>query len=457
MTDVVETVVETAAGVVANDLGRPEIANEQSPARLNVSIMGTDSIVRGTLGNGLRVVTEEMPSLRSVAVGLWIGTGGIDEPEKVLGASHFLEHLGFKGTSRRSAIEIAQEIESIGGDMNAFTAHELTCFYVRVPDVHLELAIDMLTDVVWSPTLDAADVDQEREVILEEIRMRDDQPDDVVHETFMEAMFAGHPLSRSVLGTPESVAAMTRDDIANYHAAHYVPSNTVIAVAGNATHEQVTALVEARHPDTGASRPKREAPSIDPVRPLIVTRRPSEQAHVVLGHRSFAREDPDRYALAVLNQALGGGMASRLFQEVREKRGLAYSVYSFRSAYADVGAMAVYVGTGPEKVHETLSVVRDVLSEVIENGLTDAEVASSKGHLTGATALALESSSSRMQRIGRGELIEKTIPTLDDLTAYVAAVTPDDVRRVARRMFEGPEVLAVAGPFDESDFSGQAI
>jgi predicted Zn-dependent peptidase len=412
-------------------------------------------IHRTTLDDALRVVTEPMPTLRSVAVGCWIGTGGIDEPDRILGASHFLEHLGFKGTDRRSAHEIASAVESVGGDMNAFTAHELTCFHVRVPDEHLELALDILTDVVWSPALRAPDVDQERGVILEELHMRDDQPDDVVHEQFMEAVFPHHPLGRAVLGTAETIGAMTRDDIAGYHAAHYLPSNTVLSVAGNVEHEQVLDLLATRRPDGGGSRPARTTTPLTPVRTLVVTNRPSEQAHVVLGHRSFRRDDPDRYAFAVLNQALGGGMASRLFQEVRERRGLAYSVYSYRAAYADAGAVAVYVGTGPDKVHETLDVVQGVLDAVVAEGLPDDEVAAAKGHLKGATALSLESSSSRMHRNGRAELVEGEIPTLDELQARVEAVTPDDVRRVAQRMFEGPQVLSVVGPFDEADFASR--
>lgn len=409
-------------------------------------------ISRTTLDGGLRVVTEPMPALRSVAVGLWIGTGGIDEPAPILGASHFLEHLGFKGTARRSAHEIASAVESVGGDMNAFTAHELTCFYVRMPDEYLELALDILADVVWSPSLRAEDVDQERGVILEELRMRDDQPDDVVHEEFMSAVFPEHPLGRPVLGTETTIDAMARDDIAGYHAAHYLPSNTVLSVAGKAEHAQVLDLIGSRIPVGTAMRPPRIDAALSPVQRLVVTHRPSEQAHIVLGHRSFRRDDPDRYALAVLNQALGGGMASRLFQEVREQRGLAYSVYSFRAAYEDTGAVAVYVGTGPEKVHETLDVVQGVLDAVVADGLPDDEVAAAKGHLRGATALSLESSSSRMHRNGRAELVEGEIPTLDELQARVDAVTPDDVRRVAARMFEGPQVLSVVGPFDEADF-----
>jgi predicted Zn-dependent peptidase len=403
---------------------------------------------------GARVVTESMPGLRSVAIGFWVGTGAIDEDPVRYGASHFLEHLLFKGTESRTAAQIAHAIESIGGDMNAFTAQEYTAFYVRVPDDHLELAIDILSDVVWEPAFRVDEVDSERQVILEEIGMRDDTPDDVVHELFAEALFPDHPLGRSVLGTRDTISAMTREQIAQYHGAHYHPSNVVVAAAGNLDHDVVRDLVEARLPEGGGDRPAHEERRFGPPRRLTSRRRPTEQAHLVLGTRSLSRDDPDRYALSVLNQALGGGMSSRLFQEVRERRGLAYSVYSYRAAYRDGGAFGIYAGTAPERVAETLHVIEEELDRLVVEGLPEDELDAAKGNLKGSTALALETSASRMHRIGRSELTLGEVPTVDALVAEVEAVTTDDVARVIKRVLDTDErVLSVVGPLDAEDLA----
>jgi predicted Zn-dependent peptidase len=405
------------------------------------------------LDAGLRVVTEEMPALRSAAVGFWVGTGSRDESDAVGGASHFLEHLLFKGTAQRSALEIANAVESVGGDMNAFTTQELTAFYVRVPDERLDLALEILSDIVWRPALSAADVESERQVILEEIRMRDDTPDDVVHELFGSTLFPDHPLGREVLGTRASIEAMSRDAIADYHHRHYRPANVVVAAAGNVRHEDVVERVADRLEAAG-DRPERVQSPESPPRRLAVLARPTEQAHVVLGMRGLARGDDDRYALSVLNQALGGGMASRLFQEIRERRGLAYSVYSYRTSYVDTGAFAVYLGTAPGRVGEALGVVDAELERLVgEGGIGADELEAAKGHLKGSIALSLESSASRMHRIGSNELTLGEVPTLDEVVACVDAVGPADVARVIERVLGRTDrTLAVVGPFEESDF-----
>jgi predicted Zn-dependent peptidase len=283
---------------------------------------GSLGIERTRLPSGLRVLTESMPELRSVAIGFWVGTGAIDEPDNLLGASHFLEHLLFKGTDTLAASEIASAIESVGGDMNAFTTQEYTAFYVRVPDDQLAVATDILSAVVWDPAFRSAEVDSERQVILEEIGMRDDTPDDIVHELFAAALDPKHPLGRSVLGTRDTITAAKRDDIAAYHREHYRPGNVVVAAAGNLEHEQMVELVSAGLGVEDGARPARIDPSFAPAESVLGVRRATEQAHLVLGVRALSRDDPDRYALSVVNQALGGGMSSRLFQEVREKRGL---------------------------------------------------------------------------------------------------------------------------------------
>jgi predicted Zn-dependent peptidase len=402
--------------------------------------------------SGARVVTEVMPDLRSVAVVFWFGSGAVDEAEHELGASHFLEHLLFKGTEARSASDIAHAVESVGGDMNAFTTQEYTAFYVRVPDEHLGLALDILADVVWRPAFRASEVESERRVILEEIGMRDDAPDDVVHELANAALFPGHPLGRSVLGTRGSIAAMTRDAIADYHRRHYHPSNSVIAVAGNLEHDHVVERITARLPEAGGTRPTRIAEELG--LPELVTgeHRDTEQAHVVVSLRSLRRDDPDRYALAVVNQALGGGMSSRLFQEVRERRGLAYSVYSYRAAYEQTGSFSIYAGTAPERVGDTLDVVREELDRLVTGGITPVELDAAKGHLKGSTSLALETSSSRMHRLGRSLLTTNELPTVDELVADVEAVTMDDVRRVIDRVLgDTDHVLSVVGPLHAAD------
>jgi len=420
----------------------------------NGSAAGADGIRRTQLDSGLRVVTEALPELRSVAVGFWVGTGSRDETDPSSGSSHFLEHLLFKGTETRSAQEIAGAIESVGGEMNAFTTHEYTAFYVRVPDDQLVLALDILADVVTVPSFRPDEVESERQVILEEIRMRDDTPDDLVHEIFASALFPDHPLGRGVLGTFDSVGALPRDEIAAYHHAHYKPNNVVVAVAGNQHHDHVVGFLETRMGSIDGNRPARRGATLGEPVPVAVFHRDTEQAHVVTGTRALHRDDPDRYALSVLNQVLGGGMSSRLFQEVREKRGLAYSVYSYRGAYLDTGALAVYAGTAPGKVDEVLAVIGGELDRLVaDGGVSARELADAKGHLKGSMALSLESSAARMHRLGRSELIQGEVPSLDELVAEIDRVTTDDISRVVQRVLADQQrVLAVVGPFEVSDF-----
>jgi predicted Zn-dependent peptidase len=415
-------------------------------------------ISRTQLDSGLRVVTESMPELRSVTIGAWVGSGARDElivdVRNEWGASHFLEHLLFKGTEQRSARDIAEAIESVGGEMNAFTTHEQTVFYVRVPDVQLERAFDVLADVLWAPAFRPGDVESERRVILEEIGMRDDTPDDLVHDLFAQAVFPEHPLGREVLGGFDSITEMPRDDIASYHAAHYHPSNMVLAAAGNLTHDELLALVAARFPSDAGTRPPRPRLQPGAPAPLTVMARDTEQDHVVLGVRSIAVNDPDRYALAVMNQVLGGGMSSRLFQEVREQRGLAYSVFSYQASFDDAGFLALYAGTAPIRVQETLDVMRTELDKLRRDALTSDELDAAKGHLTGSLAMSLESSASRMRRLGRAEMVEGEVPSLDEVVARIAAVGHDDIGRVIERVLaDATPTLAVVGPHNAADFS----
>lgn len=409
------------------------------------------------LESGIRVVTEALPALRSVAVGFWVGTGSRDEPDHLAGASHFLEHLLFKGTQRRSAVEIAEEVESVGGDMNAFTTQELTAYYVRVPDQRLALAIDILSDIVWSPALRPADVESERQVILEEIRMRDDAPDDLVHDVFAAGVFPAHPIGREVIGTPVTVSSMARDEIAEFHALHYHPSNVVVAAAGNLDHATVIDLVERELRGVPGERPPRAPHEGEPA-PLRVSavQHDLEQVHLVLGMRALPSNDPDRYAFGVLNQVLGGGMSSRLFQEVREQRGLAYSVYSYRLAFEETGALGIYAGTAPERAGELLAVLDAQLARLVaDGGVSERELAAAKGHVTGSLALSLESSISRMHRIGQSELILGEVPSLDEVVARFEAVTVEDIARVVDRVVrDRARTLASVGPLSEAELLG---
>ncbi|MCZ7530698.1 MAG: insulinase family protein [Acidimicrobiia bacterium] len=413
-------------------------------------------IERTTLDSGVRVVTERMPTLRSVALGVWVGTGSRDESPDLAGASHFLEHMLFKGTERWSARGIAEAVEAVGGDMNAFTTHEYTAFYVRVPDEEFDLAADILSDIIREPSFRTEEVDAERQVILEEIRMRDDAPDDVAHETFGAALFPKHPIGREVIGSHETVGDLSRDDIAGYHREHYRSRNLVVAAAGNVDHAQVVERLGALLVEGDAGdRPARPRPEIGSPLPVAVQKRPTEQAHVVLGVRSLPRADDARWALGAVNQVLGGGMASRLFQEVRELRGLAYSVYSYRAAFEETGAFGIYVGTGPERVGEALAVIDEQIERLRRDGGVSAEeLRAAQGHLVGSLSLSLETAASRMHRIGSSELTLGEVLTVDEVVDKMRSVTPDDVGAVVERLFtDSAMVLAAVGPFDESAFA----
>jgi predicted Zn-dependent peptidase len=414
-----------------------------------------DTIRADTLDKGMQVVTEAMPDAHSVTIGFWVDAGSRDETPVEAGASHFLEHLLFKGTEERSAHSIAEDIEAVGGDMNAFTTKEYTAFYTRLIDEDLELGLDILSDIMWAPAFRPEEIDAERQVILEEINMHEDEPSDLVHELLHEALYPGHPLGREVLGARSTITAMTRDQIANYFATRYKPPSIVVAAAGNLDHDSLVAGIERRCVTAPGTAPARERPPLAPVRPLIVHHRTTEQAHLVVGMRSLDRHDDDRFTLSVLNQILGGGMSSRLFQEIREKRGLVYSVFSYRAAYLESGALAIYAGTAPSRAQEVLALIDDELDKLATGPVTDRELAVAKGHIKGSLALSLEDSAGRMNRIGRGQLIHGEVLSYDEVVARTEAVTHDDLRRVADRILANERVLAVVGPFSEDDFAAR--
>jgi predicted Zn-dependent peptidase len=409
------------------------------------------------------VLSEPVPGARSVAFGIWIGVGSRDERASVAGASHFLEHLLFKGTARRGALEIAEALDAVGGESNAFTGREYTCFYARVLDDDLPLAVDVVVDQVLDSLLESADVEAEREVILEEIAMHDDDPTDVVHDAFAAALFGDTPLGRPVIGSVETVEAMSRSAVARWYRSRYALPSMVVSAAGNVDHDVLVALVEQAVDRAGAVErlgadappaPLRRTDRPPPGRPgLVVHDRDTEQVNLVLGTTALRRDDPRRPALHVLTTALGGGTSSRLFQQVREERGLAYSVYASTSAYADTGTLEVYAGCTPGKVGDVLDVVRALLADVAAHGLTDAEVARSKGALRGSTVLDLEDTGSRMTRLGKAALVHAELLSPDDLLTRIAAVTPDDVRAVAADVLTRPLALGAIGPLAGHDLS----
>jgi len=415
-------------------------------------------VARTVLPGGLRVITEHLPSVRSAAFGIWAGVGSCDEDLAHAGATHYLEHLLFKGTGRRTALEISAALDAVGGELNAFTGKEYTCYYARVLDVDLPLAIDVLSDMVTGSLIEPKDVDAERGVILEEIAMNDDDPADTVHEAFAVQLFGDTPLGRPILGTVGSINAITREQISGHYRARYTPPSLVVAAAGSVNHEAVVASVREAFGGALAAPAQPAQPRLGGLgealpggagRGVRLVSRGIEQANLVLGCEGLSRNDDRRFALGVLNAALGGGMSSRLFQEVREKRGLAYSVYSFASQHAETGLWGVYVGCLPAKADEVLAICQDEIAKAVTSGLTDAELERGKGQLRGSIVLGLEDPSSRMSRLGKAELVYPRLEPVEEILASIEAVTHDDVRRVAAEVIDLPKALAVVGPFDD--------
>ena len=412
------------------------------------------SVRRTVLPSGLRIVTEEVPSVRSAAIGIWVNVGSRDETPAVAGASHFLEHLLFKGTTRRSALEISATIESVGGEMNAFTSKEYTCFYARVIDTDLPMAIDIVSDLITSSIVSALDVDAERKVVLEEIAMRDDDPSDLVHDLYAETYYGDTQLGRPILGTVKSIKEMTRNSVFNYYKKKYLPQDLVVAVAGNIKHKRVVAIVEeALSHDNfldvkGAPQIRPNTPvKTKPVESVGLLTRKTEQAHMFYGMEGVARSDERRFAMGVLASALGGGMSSRLFQEIREKRGLAYSVYAYAQQFAGSGQIGFYAGCNPSKAIEVLEIIREVLADVAENGMSYEEIERAKGAVRGSLVLSQEDSGSRMSRIGKNEIVYGQVMGFDDILNAISRVNPTDVREIASEYLTKSPTLALVGPF----------
>lgn len=412
-----------------------------------------------TLPTGVTVVTEAMPSVRSVALGMWIAVGSRDEESAEAGCSHFLEHLLFKGTATRSARDIAVELDAVGGELNAFTSKEHTCFYARVLDRDVALAFGVLADMIVDARNDGADVESERDVVLSELEIHFDTPDDLVHSDFARTVLGDHPLALETLGSEESVRGLDRDQIHQYYLDHYRPELLVVAAAGNVDHGSIVALADRHLGDLGrpgGQRPARQAPVVFGAADVAVRHRATEQVHLVLGVPGLSQRDDDRWSLRVLDLVLGGGMSSRLFQSIREERGLAYTTYSYASSFSDGGLFGAYVGTSPGNVDTVAKLLRTELDRVVDD-LSRDEIERAKSSLAGQLVLSLDSTFSRMSRIGHQVVAGDEIVTVDEALAKISAVDLTAVRDVAQRLLSQPRDLAVVGPFaaDERDrFTG---
>lgn len=413
------------------------------------------TVRRSVLPCGVRVLTEEMPGVRSATIGYWIGVGSRHEADHQHGSTHFLEHLLFKGTAKRSALDIASAFDAVGGDSNAATGKESTCYYARVLDTDLPMAVDVLTDMVTSAVIDPAELEVERGVILEELAMDEDDPADVVQERFAEQVLDGHPLGRPIGGTKAAIEAAVRDDVVDHYHRWYRPQELVITAAGGLEHDAVCRLVAQALEDSrwDISTPAQPEPLRTARQEQIPVRagterftKPVEQSQVILGGRGMSASDPDRFALSLLHAVLGGGMSSRLFQEVREKRGLAYATYSFSAAYTDAGYYGLYAGCLPSKVDQVVGVLEDQLQRMATEPVSADELARAKGQLRGATVLGMEETSSRMNRLGRAELVRGEFVDISETLDEVDSVTVQDVQRVASRLAQSPRATTIVAP-----------
>ena len=424
----------------------PDVAAFLEPAR-SVSPDVKPMIVREVLGNGVRLVTERMPHVRSISIGVWLTRGSRHETDEWGGIAHFVEHMLFKGTADRSAEDIAQSIDSIGGQLDAFTAKEYASYYIKVLDEHLPLAIDILSDIVLHPAFSPADIDREKKVVLEEIKMVEDTPDDLVHELFTKSLWEGHPLGRPILGSPETVESFSPESLRTYFSSAYAAPNFIVSAAGNLEHARVRDLVAQAFAQsrTEGGRPAECPPAVVPQ--IVIRDKELEQSHICVGTGSYAQDHDDRYVSYILNTVLGGSMSSRLFQNVREKRGLAYAVFSGLSAYRDAGAFTVYAGCASSAVGQVIDLIVEELRGIKQAPVSDAELRRAKDHLKGSLMLSLENTASRMSHLARQEIYFDRQFSLDETLAGIERITPDDMLRVARDLFSNGSLAAtVLGP-----------
>ncbi|MFC5712100.1 M16 family metallopeptidase [Thalassorhabdus alkalitolerans] len=398
-----------------------------------------------TLDNGVRIVSEQIESLRSVSIGIWVGTGSRNEEKEENGISHFLEHMFFKGTEKRNPQEIAESFDQIGGQVNAFTSKEYTCFYAKVLDEHAPKALDVLSDMFFHSTFDTEELVKEKNVVLEEIKMVDDTPDDIVHDILGEASYGNHPLGLPILGTADTLNAFSRETLQGYLERYYTGENVVISIAGNIKEDMIDQISSI----FSELKPKGADKNIE--KPAFLTNKmarekETEQAHLCLGYPGVPAGDESIYALALLNNVLGGSMSSRLFQEIREKRGLAYSVFSYHSSFQDNGMLTIYGGTAPDHLDELFDATVNCIKDLRKKGLTKKELTNGKEQLKGNLMLSLESSNSRMSRNGKNELLLGYHRSLDEVIQQINKVTEEDVRKVASEVFTDDFSLSLISP-----------
>jgi predicted Zn-dependent peptidase len=434
-------------------------------AELAFTASGDSLVRRSVLPSGVRILSESVPGARSSTVGFWVAVGSRDELPATYGSTHFLEHLLFKGTTSRSALDIAVSFDSVGGEHNAMTAKEYTCYYAKVQDRDLPMAVEVLADMFTSSVLDPQEFETERGVILEELAMADDDPADVTSERFFEAVLGEHPLGRPIGGNPETITAVSRDAVWNHYRANYRAQDLVITVAGAVDHDELVAGVTSALGKAGwdlsiaaapVGRRDADADIIQRGSPLVVVKRPIEQANIIAGVAGLAAADDRRATLSVLNSVFGGGMSSRLFQEIREKRGLAYSVYSFSPSYSDAGLFGIYAGCSPSKVGKVVELMLSEFDVLSSSDVTDEELRRAVGQLSGASALALEDSDTRMSRLGRSELTLGEFVDLDESLRRLAMVTTSGIRELAEELVARPLSIAAVGTVNEKTFAGLA-
>lgn len=401
------------------------------------------------LSNGLRVVMEQIPTCRSVSFGIWVKTGSRNESPDINGITHFIEHMMFKGTDRFDARAIAEQFDAIGGNVNAFTSKEYTCYYAKVLDDHLPIAVDVLSDMFFNSRLEPEELAKEKNVILEEIAMYEDTPDDLVHDLMSLSAYGNHPLAYPILGTKERLEAMDSDTLRAYMESHYTIENTVIALAGNID-ESVVDLLERHFGGFKNSGPRQQLSVPEFHDGLVYRKKKTEQNHICLSFPGSSISDELQYAMVLLNNAIGGGMSSRLFQEIREKRGLAYSVYSYHSSHADSGMFTIYAGTAPKQTKDVLELTKEIMSDLAVNGMTEEELKKGKEQLKGSLILSLESTGSRMNRLGKNELMLGRHYSLDEMIQRIEKVEMGHIDAVLDRMFAVPYALAMVGTTDKA-------